>query len=134
MYLRAFDGKEPDPEKDAKRDLRYHFLSHMALDYVLTQLQYSDSTRDYALLLIHDGIAVYGCLTNTGVKILVGTDAHENVRFDLRTTLRSIQKAYIGYVCNPFHDPDSEAAPIQSKALDQQITNVVTSWNSAARF
>lgn len=57
----------------------------MALDYILTQLSYSESTQDYALLLVHDGIAVYGCLTNTNVKILIGVDAQESIRFDLKT-------------------------------------------------
>lgn len=57
----------------------------MALDYVLTQLSQTETTKDYALLLVHDGMAVYGSLTNTNIKILIGTDAQEGVRFDLRT-------------------------------------------------
>lgn len=57
----------------------------MSLDYVDTQLAQTETTKDYALLLVHDGIAVYGSLTNTNVKILIGTDAQEGVRFDLRT-------------------------------------------------
>lgn len=56
----------------------------MALDYVETQLSVTETSRDYALLLVHDGIAVYGCLTNTGAKFFIGTDAHENAKFDLR--------------------------------------------------
>lgn len=73
--------------------LRYHFLSHMALDYIVTQLSQTETTKDYALLLVHDGVAVYGCLTNTNVKILIGTDAQEGVRFDLRTV--SIYEAQV---------------------------------------
>lgn len=57
----------------------------MALDYIITQLSQTETTKDYALLLVHDGVAVYGSLTNTNVKILIGTDAQEGVRFDLRT-------------------------------------------------
>jgi predicted alpha/beta superfamily hydrolase len=57
----------------------------MALDYIITQLSYSETAQDYALLLVHDGIAVYGCLTNTNVKILVGADAQDSVRFDLKS-------------------------------------------------
>jgi hypothetical protein len=56
----------------------------MALDYVATQLAISENSRNYALLLVHDGIAVYGHLSNTNVKILVGTDAIGSARFDLR--------------------------------------------------
>lgn len=61
----------------------------MALDYVLTQLSQTETTKDYALLLVHDGMAVYGSLTNTNIKILIGTDAQEGVRFDLRTVCMS---------------------------------------------
>lgn len=103
----------------------------MALDYVLTQLSQTETTKDYALLLVHDGMAVYGSLTNTNIKILIGTDAQEGVRFDLRTTFRSIHKAYISYVCNPFHEVN-EQAPIKSKAFDNSIDNFIKAWNSAA--
>lgn len=57
----------------------------MALDYVISQLSQTESTQDYALLLVHGGIAVFGSLTNTNVKILIGVDAQESVRADLRT-------------------------------------------------
>lgn len=57
----------------------------MALDYVISQLSQTETTRDYALLLVHGGIAVFGCLTNTNIKILVGIDAQESLRADLRT-------------------------------------------------
>lgn len=80
MYLKSFDDST-----ESTKELKYHFLSHMALDYIVTQLSYSQTSKDYALLLVHDGIAVYGNMTNTNVKFLIGTDAHEDVRFDLST-------------------------------------------------
>ena len=77
-----------------KTCLRYHFLSHITLDYVLTQLSQTETTKDYALLLVHDGMAVYGSLTKTQrLRLFIGTDAQEGVRFDLRT------------VCIPFISP-----------------------------
>lgn len=57
----------------------------MALDYVISQLSQTETTKDYALLLVHGGIAVFGSLTNTNIKILIGLDAQESVRADLRT-------------------------------------------------
>ncbi|CAN6670452.1 TRAPP-associated protein Tca17p [Trichomonascus vanleenenianus] len=129
LYLRSFDDSAEQPE--GKSSLQYHFLSHMALDYIISQLGYSETTRDYALLLVHDGIAVYGSLTNTGVKFLVGTNAYESAKYDLGAALRSIHKAFISYMCNPFSNTDENEGEITSKAFDNSIKKIVTAWNTA---
>lgn len=54
----------------------------MALDYIQPQ---AEGLRDCTLLLVHEGIAVYHTLSNTNVKILVGIDAQDNSRYDLKT-------------------------------------------------
>lgn len=61
----------------------------MALDYVISQLSQTETTRDYALLLVHGGIAVFGSLSNTNIKILVGIDAQESLKADLRSVSKS---------------------------------------------
>ncbi|VVT57062.1 uncharacterized protein SAPINGB_P005515 [Magnusiomyces paraingens] len=137
LYIRGFNltGEEEDgltaDLTTNKELLQYHFLSHMALDYVVSQLSHTESTKDYALLLVHSGIAVFGSLTNTGIKILIGIDAQESVRADLRTTMRLLNRAYISYICNPFKESKGQQQ-ITSKAFNNQVRNIVNAWNSAA--
>lgn len=134
LYLKSYDDTAPDAsDSDLKdKDLRYHFLAHMALDYVDTQLRASESARDHALLLVHDGIAVYGSLSNTGVKILIGTNAHDSLRFDIRPTFRAIQATYISYVCNPFFDSVNQDQAISSRLFERSINTTVQAWNQNA--
>jgi hypothetical protein len=97
----------------------------MALDYILSQPTYSQTTQEYVLLLVHDGIAVYGCSTNTHVKILIGIDASETIRYDLRTTFMGLEMAYIAYSCNPFREEVHTDGRIKSPAFDKSIRRVV---------
>lgn len=45
--------------------------------------------------------------------------------------MRALEKAYIGYVCNPFREQTSEEAPIESKQFDSTIKKIVEEWNSS---
>ncbi|ODQ64007.1 snare-like protein [Nadsonia fulvescens var. elongata DSM 6958] len=144
----TIDENKPESEIDANvlleqeknNLLKYNFLSHISLDYIFTQIHRLPdpastntlSNINYALLLVHDGIAVYGLLTSTNTKILVGMDAHENVDIDLVPTFKALQRAYISYVCNPFLSLDDKVT-IQSKKFDNSVAAIVRGWNNMAR-
>lgn len=138
LYIRSFRDENTDSDSNTdlttnKKLLQYHFLSHMALDYVISQLSQTETTRDYALLLVHGGIAVFGSLSNTNIKILVGIDAQESLKADLRSTMRLLQKAYISYTCNPFKESNNDQ-PITSKAFNNTVKKIVNYWNSGSGY
>lgn len=56
--------------------LKYHFLTHATLDVFQARLPLkSNGDSDFGLLYsVDEGLAAYGWLTNTGVKIIVVVD------------------------------------------------------------
>lgn len=128
LYIRSF---EPQNAEKSTSDVRHHFIAHMALDYILREPTWSETTRTHELLLVHDDIAVYGMSTNTNAKFLVGVDAHDNLNYDVAGVLEAIQQAYIGWNCNPFKNDTSNSQMIESKQFDRMVGNAVESWQTA---
>lgn len=109
-------------EKDL--EIRNQFIAEMALDFVDTQFAHQNSGRD-SLLLVHDGEAVYGNLSNTNTKILLGINAHTEAEMQLDAVFRKIQDLYIAHINNPFYD---ESKPtIQSGKFDKNVEECLSS-------
>ncbi|KAK9381314.1 Sedlin, N-terminal conserved region-domain-containing protein [Kockiozyma suomiensis] len=127
LYVRSFDPTL-STEDDQKTDLRYHFLAHIALDVFAARLPTKSADSDFGLLFVQDGIAIYGWMTNTGVKIILGFSSGEVIGSEIRSIFRAIHFAYISLVCNAFYDVD-ERQPITSRKFDISVRRIVEAWN-----
>ncbi|KAK7203622.1 Sedlin, N-terminal conserved region-domain-containing protein [Myxozyma melibiosi] len=136
LYVRSFDrdtdsDTDPDRFNSAKADLRYHFLAHIALDVFAARLPSKSADSDFGLLFVQDGIAIYGWMTNTGVKIVLGFSSGEVIGSEIRSIFRAIHFAYISLVCNAFYSVD-ERRPITSRKFDLSVCRIVEAWNGSA--
>ncbi|KAK9374092.1 Sedlin, N-terminal conserved region-domain-containing protein [Lipomyces chichibuensis] len=120
----------PSAKVTTSRDteLRYHFLAHISLDVFAARLPQKTSDSDFGLLFVQDGMAMYGWMTNTGVKIVLGFASGEIIGSEIRSIFRAIHFAYISLVCNPFYTMD-ERRPIHSRKFDINIGRIVNAWN-----
>ncbi|KAK9485590.1 Sedlin, N-terminal conserved region-domain-containing protein [Lipomyces starkeyi] len=109
-------------------ELRYHFLAHISLDVFAARLPQKTSDSDFGLLFVQDGMAMYGWMTNTGVKIVLGFASGEIIGSEIRSIFRAIHFAYISLVCNPFYTVD-ERRPIHSRKFDINVRRIVDAWN-----
>lgn len=111
FFRSALDGAETAEAKSVA--LSHQFVARMALDF----LPPPEEAHKPVLLIVHDGMAVYGIILNTKVIIMVGASSQQ----DPRTLLGSIRQAvdaYIAYLQNPFR-PQSPL--IESKLFRRRI-------------
>jgi hypothetical protein len=100
--------------------LKYHFLANMALDVFLSPL-YDGEPGVPSLMFIQDGVNVYGYETNTGLKILVGTNGEIDQSYDV--IFKKLHKLYLGMVVNPFNNGE-----INEDKLSKRVTQVISEW------
>ncbi|KAK9449890.1 Sedlin, N-terminal conserved region-domain-containing protein [Limtongia smithiae] len=130
LYVRGF-GAAATPVQSSPpsaADLRCHFLAHIALDVFTARLPARSSDSDFGLLFVQDGVAMYGWMTSTGVKIVLGFASGEVVGSEIRSIFRAIHYAYISLVCNPFYTVD-DRRQIESRKFDINVRRVVDAWN-----
>ncbi|KAH8693107.1 Sedlin [Talaromyces proteolyticus] len=119
--------------------LRFSFLINSSLDIFDLRTKDTFIDQDLGLLQAFDeNLAVYGWLTNTGVKILIivnlagGRLPPEPERrkatrvtgindSDLKPAFRALQTAYIKLLQNPFYSPDSLGSKPQDSASKASI-------------
>ncbi|KAJ2743782.1 hypothetical protein GGI20_003478 [Coemansia sp. BCRC 34301] len=105
VYLRTFDtpgAKESDTE--------YECLAHTSCDVIEERM--SKSSDAYLGLLQTAGdVAVYGYVSNTGIRIMVMLRVQEPVVRDtaVRELLLIVHRAYVVRMCNPFSDQENES-------------------------
>ncbi|KAK9468349.1 Sedlin, N-terminal conserved region-domain-containing protein [Lipomyces arxii] len=130
----AFMGRENNPLyiknfESSSNKLKYHFLAHISLDVFSSRLLLNKSLdSDFGLLLVQDGMALYGWMTNTGIKIVLGFGSGEVIGSEIRSIFRALHFAYISLVCNPFYTLD-ERKSITSVKFDLNVSRVVNAWN-----
>ncbi|KAK9324683.1 Sedlin, N-terminal conserved region-domain-containing protein [Lipomyces orientalis] len=122
----ATTGTEVSTVRDT--ELRYQFLAHISLDVFAARSPQKTSDSDFGLLFVQDGMAMYGWMTNTGVKIVLGFASGEVISNEIRSIFRAIHFAYISLVCNPFYSVD-ERRPIHSRKFDISLRRIVDAWN-----
>lgn len=115
MFLKSFSER---PETN----LAHQFIAEMALDYVDAELNKPNLPSSCSLLVVHNGIAVYGYLTNTNVKLFIGTDAWTE-QMDLAPTMKELQELYISHVCNPFYN--AKETRIASPSFSAKVDKIV---------
>ncbi|QGA13644.1 hypothetical protein EYB26_001294 [Talaromyces marneffei] len=114
--------------------LRFLILINSCLDIFDLRARNTFIDQDLGLLqALDERLAVYGWLTNTGVKILIivdlagrhadGAGQKQSItpvtgikHSDLKPAFRALQTAYIGLLQNPFYNPDDQngASPVET--------------------
>ncbi|ODQ55331.1 Sedlin [Saitoella complicata NRRL Y-17804] len=129
IYLRTFPAGSHHP------DLKYHYLSHTALDIFTERLSPPTSSSHSSsgvqldaylgLLYSIEDLSVYGYTTNTGVKfvltVVVGEE--EVVRdVEIKGVFRGVGDAWVGLVCNPFWEEGGKIGP----GFENRVRRAVT--------
>ncbi|KAF2013835.1 Sedlin [Aaosphaeria arxii CBS 175.79] len=128
------------PEKRAP--LEFQFLLSSCLDIFEARLPHKTVDQDFGLLqAVDERLAMYGWLTNTGVKLVIvvdmegrpATNLDSNAATavglrdsDLKPAFRALQTAYIMLLRNPFYNPD-EHSPVTGKAENKVGSMQITS-------
>ncbi|OAG07571.1 Sedlin [Paraphaeosphaeria sporulosa] len=135
LHISLFPAEERAP-------LEYQFLLSSCLDIFEARLPHKTVDQDFGLLqAVDERLAMYGWLTNTGVKFVVVVDmegrpanpldakssAAVGLRdADLKPAFRALQTAYIMLLRNPFYNPD-EHSPITANGEQRYGSTQITS-------
>ena len=75
------------------------------------------------LLYPIEELRVYGCLTNSRVKLIAVLDEEDVKDAEMKALFRRLHALYVDTVSNPFHQPDSELYGCAS--FDRQVERIV---------
>ncbi|KAF2461696.1 Sedlin [Lineolata rhizophorae] len=132
------------PPPPARDPLDFSFLLSSSLDVFDARAPLKTADQDFGLLTaVDDRLAMYGWLTNTGVKFVVvvdmegrpagiassgiGGSAAVGLRdADLKPVFRALQTAYIGLLRNPFYEPDDHS-PVSANVVGRVGSTQITS-------
>ncbi|KAI9223449.1 Sedlin [Blastocladiella britannica] len=106
----------------ADMELKLHFLSHVALDYVDERLRLPSAPNDayLGLLATLDGLNIYGYLTNTQNKFLILVPASIPAKdAEVRAAFEVIHLAYMDLLANAFYDPDAVQTVSSPRLLER---------------
>ncbi|KXS11576.1 Sedlin [Gonapodya prolifera JEL478] len=142
----AYIGKQNNPIfvknlGGPENELRYHFISHVSCDIIeeRTSAAVKGSTDLYlGHLSSMEDIAVYGCVTNTKIKIVVILQLADIIvkDSDMRQLFKRLHSAYANFVSNPFYLTDDGAPAgskvIASKKFSETVENIARSHVATA--
>ncbi|EOA81193.1 hypothetical protein ACJQWK_07457 [Exserohilum turcicum] len=150
LHISLFPPEERAP-------LEFQFLLSSCLDIFETRLPHKTADQDFGLLqAVDERLAMYGWLTNTGVKFIIVVDmegkpanpldhkpaAAVGLRdADMKPAFRALQTAYIKLLRNPFYDPDEHSpvtvnsehrigsTQITSRKFIQEVKKIADAWS-----
>ncbi|KAG9514373.1 Sedlin, partial [Aureobasidium melanogenum] len=149
LHISIFSA-EGDKEERSKLD--FSFMLSTCLDIFDARLPEKNVGQDFGLLqAIDERLAMYGWLTNTGVKlvIIVDMEGRQSPANDTRTppvlglknsdltpAFQALQKAYINLLRNPFYNPEDHAPNGHQLSASTQITsrNFINEVNRIGRL
>ncbi|KAI4737369.1 Sedlin [Aureobasidium sp. EXF-12298] len=149
LHISIFPA-EGDKEERSKLD--FSFMLSTCLDIFEARLPEKNVGQDFGLLqAIDERLAMYGWLTNTGVKlvIIVDMEGRQSPANDTRTppvlglknsdltpAFQALQKAYINLLRNPFYTPEDHAPNGHQLSASTQITsrNFINEVNRIGRL
>lgn len=136
LHISLFPAEERAP-------LEFQFLLSSCLDIFEARLPHKTADQDFGLLqAVDDRLAMYGWLTNTGVKLVIVVDmegrpatSHDGKTAtavglrdaDMKPAFRALQTAYIMLLRNPFYDP-AEHSPVTANTEQRIGSTQITSW------
>ncbi|KAL1612396.1 hypothetical protein SLS60_000622 [Paraconiothyrium brasiliense] len=135
LHISLFPPEERAP-------LEFQFLLSSCLDIFEARLPHKTVDQDFGLLqAVDERLAMYGWLTNTGVKFVVVVDMEGRPAnpldaksstavglrdADLKPAFRALQTAYIVLLRNPFYNPD-EHSPVTQNGEQRYGSTQITS-------
>ncbi|KAF1997548.1 Sedlin [Amniculicola lignicola CBS 123094] len=135
LHISLFPPEERAP-------LEYQFLLSSCLDIFEARLPHKVADQDFGLLqAVDERLAMYGWLTNTGVKFVLvvdmegrpatAQDSKTSIAVglrdaDMKSAFRALQTAYIMLLRNPFYTPD-EHSPLAANAEHRVGSTQITS-------
>ncbi|KAF2155571.1 Sedlin [Myriangium duriaei CBS 260.36] len=148
---------QADDEKAARNRLEFSFMLSSCLDIFEARMPTKPVGQDFGLLqAIDERLAMYGWLTNTGVKLVIIVDMEGRLvqpssqgkngpilglkNSDLTPAFRALQTAYINLLRNPFYVPDEHSPQhpsaqrhagslqINSKIFTKEVDRIGQSW------
>ncbi|KAF2399183.1 Sedlin [Trichodelitschia bisporula] len=130
LHISLFPPKERD-------SLEFSFLLSSCLDIFEMRMPLKTADQDFGLLqAVDERLAMYGWLTNTGIKFIIVVDMEGRLAAsgdakvssavgirdaDLKPAFRALQTAYINLMRNPFFNP-VEASALKA-GVDQKISS-----------
>ncbi|OJD29972.1 sedlin [Diplodia corticola] len=127
---------------DARAPLEFSFLLSSSLDIFEARMPHKTADQDFGLLqAVDERLAMYGWMTNTGVKFVVVVDMEGRPATandakatsaiglrdaDMKPAFKALQSAYIGLLRNPFYDPDQHS-PLTANAEQSVGSTQITS-------
>ncbi|KAE9976049.1 hypothetical protein BLS_002295 [Venturia inaequalis] len=149
LHISLFPPGERDP-------LQFSFMLSSCLDIFDIRMPHKTAEQDFGLLqAIDERLAMYGWLTNTGVKFVIVIDMEGRPATlneskinsavgirdaDLKPAFRALQTAYINLLRNPFYDPDEHSpskseqerrigsTQITSKGFIKEVARIGEAW------
>jgi trafficking protein particle complex subunit 2 len=136
---------------DQRDPLEFSFLLSSCLDIFESRAPHKTADQDFGLLqAVDERLAMYGWLTNTGIKIVIVVDMASRVlresksnaggafrESDLKPAFRAVQSAYINLLRNPFYMPDEPppgpdqrigSAQITSASFLKEVKRIAEAW------
>ncbi|KAK6433292.1 hypothetical protein LTR95_010530 [Oleoguttula sp. CCFEE 5521] len=142
----------PNSVQEPRDKLAFTFMLNSSLDIFEARMP-SKTSQDFGLLhALDERIALYGWLTNTGVKLVVVVDMEGRIAptpeaakigvlglrgGDLLPAFNALQTAYIRLLQNPFYVPDDHdpklvrghsALEIQSPKFIREVERIGQGW------
>ncbi|KAF2117547.1 Sedlin [Lophiotrema nucula] len=149
LHISLFPAEERAP-------LEFQFLLSSCLDIFEARLPHKTADQDFGLLqAVDERLAMYGWLTNTGVKLVIVVDMEGRLATerdsktstavglrdaDLKPAFKALQTAYIMLLRNPFYSPDEHSplvanqeqrvgsTQITSKKFIQEVKRIGEAW------
>ncbi|TKA48360.1 hypothetical protein B0A54_00495 [Friedmanniomyces endolithicus] len=141
---------------EQQRDrLEYSFMLNSSLDIFEARMPSKTVGHDFGLLhVLDERLALYGWLTNTGVKLVIVVDMEGRTAptpeagktailglrsSDLAPAFQALQTAYVGLLRNPFYIPDehgpqatkgSGSLAITSTRFINEVDRIGKTWHS----
>ncbi|KAF2718247.1 Sedlin [Polychaeton citri CBS 116435] len=152
LHISVFPTDDADNDPGRRR-LEFSFMLNASLDAFEARMPFKTVGQDFGLLhALDERIALYGWLTNTGVKLVViidmegrqasGADAGKSAVLGLRNSdltpaFQALQTAYIRLLRNPFYTPDehdpklstgSGSLQIESPCFVSEVERIGRTW------
>ncbi|GAB7348140.1 hypothetical protein MBLNU459_g6156t1 [Dothideomycetes sp. NU459] len=145
-----------DEAKEERNKLEFSFMLSTCLDIFEARIPSKTVGQDFGLLqAIDERLAMYGWLTNTGVKFVIVVDMEGRAspqqdsknaavlglkNSDLTPAFQALQTAYIRLLRNPFYSPDEHSpsyasthghngsTQITSRKFIHEVDKIGRSW------
>ncbi|KAG5360562.1 hypothetical protein CJU89_3639 [Yarrowia sp. B02] len=124
LFIGIYPG---EGETTSQLEYDYSSLAYMALDYL--GQQQSENAGSVTLLYVHK-LAVYGMLTNTANKIVIGSEAQEGTE-SIEQFAKQVLRVLVAYKSNPFYDEGETS--IDSAGFRKEMAKVVEKWNAGEK-